>query len=86
MPSGHAISSFAFAIPLFYLTREFIANAWRTYPLVLALLIAFSRMYLGVNYPTDVLVGAFLGTFIALALSLGYEFLGKNRTKKAAVP
>jgi undecaprenyl-diphosphatase len=85
MPSGHAISSFAFAIPLFYLTREFIANAWRTYPLVLASLIAFSRMYLGVHYPTDVLAGALMGTFIALALSGAYELFRKDRTDTTAV-
>jgi undecaprenyl-diphosphatase len=85
MPSGHAISSFAFAIPLVYLTRDFIAGAWRSYPLVLALLIAFSRMYLGVHYPTDVLVGALLGMFIALALSWAYELLRKNGTDMTAV-
>jgi undecaprenyl-diphosphatase len=85
MPSGHAISSFAFAIPLFYLTREYIAGAWRSYPLVLASLIAFSRMYLGVHYPTDVLVGALLGTFISLALSWAYELLRKNRTDTTAM-
>jgi undecaprenyl-diphosphatase len=73
MPSGHAISSFAFTIPLAYLTRRYIAGAWRMYPLLLASLIAFSRLYLGVHYPTDVLAGIVLGTVIGLGLSFLYQ-------------
>ncbi len=73
MPSGHAIDSFAFALPLFYLTREYIALIWRLYPLVLAALIAFSRIYLGVHYPTDVLIGALLGGMIGMGLSILYQ-------------
>jgi undecaprenyl-diphosphatase len=75
MPSGHAITSFAFATPLIFLTRAYIALIWRTYPVILASLIAFSRLYLGVHYPTDVLVGAFLGVFIGLALTILYQVI-----------
>ncbi len=70
LPSGHAISSFAFALPLFFLTRNYLTMPWRFYPLVLASLIAFSRMYLGVHYPTDVLAGAVLGAGIGILLSI----------------
>lgn len=73
LPSGHAISSFAFATPLSYLTQKFISRTARFYPLVLASLIAYSRVYLGVHYPSDVLAGALLGAAIALLLSRAYE-------------
>jgi undecaprenyl-diphosphatase len=82
LPSGHACSSFSVAAPLFYLTRGYIALIWRLYPLLLASLIAFSRVYLGVHYPTDVLAGAFLGAFIGLALSILYQVIATDDDAK----
>lgn len=70
LPSGHAISSFAFAVPLFLLSRDYMTMPWRIYPVVLASLIAFSRMYLGVHYPTDVLAGTVVGAGIGILLAV----------------
>lgn len=75
MPSGHAIASFAFAVPLFYLPRAYVALIGRYYPLMLAAFISFSRIYLGVHYPTDVLVGVILGVAIGAILSVLYELI-----------
>lgn len=62
-PSGHSGSSFASATALFLCNKK-----WGAAALVLAALIAFSRMYLFVHYPTDVLCGALLGVATAFAV------------------
>ena len=59
-PSGHTLASFEGATSIFLRNKKFGIPA-----LVLAVIIAFSRMYLYVHYPTDVLAGAVLGIAIS---------------------
>lgn len=62
-PSGHTMVSFEGAVSIFLYRRK-----WGWWALALAVLIACSRLYLFVHFPTDVLAGAVLGTAIALAV------------------
>ena len=55
-PSGHTGASFTAASALY-----FSRNRLWVPSLMLAVLIAFSRLYLYVHYPTDILAGALLG-------------------------
>ncbi len=59
-PSGHTTASFEGATAIFLYNKK-----WGIAALVLAALIAFSRMYLYVHYPTDILVGVILGVLFA---------------------
>ena len=59
-PSGHTIASFESATVLLIKRKD-----WGILALLLAILIAFSRLYLYVHYPTDVLTSILLGTGIA---------------------
>lgn len=59
-PSGHTSSSFAAAGVLFAVHSRLALMA-----VVFAALIAFSRIYLNVHYPTDVFIGVLLGLFCA---------------------
>lgn len=56
-PSGHTLVSFEGAVCIWRFERK-----WGWAALGLALLIAFSRMYLFVHFPTDILGGMVLGT------------------------
>lgn len=62
-PSGHTCSSFAVAATmLFTMQKRFAVPA-----VILAFVIAFSRLYLYVHYPSDVIVGAAVGILSAVS-------------------
>ena len=63
--SGHAANSFGLAL----ITLLFVRHKYYTYLLIAwAILVSYSRMYLGVHYPSDILVGAVVGAVVAFGL------------------
>ena len=64
-PSGHAITAFAAASAIAVLCPRL-----RWPALVLAALVAFSRVYLGVHFWLDIVAGAALGSVIGVAIAL----------------
>ena len=69
-PSGHSMVGIAFYGMIIYITYKLVKKVWlrRIFTISLAVLIAligFSRIYLGVHYPSDVIAG----------FAFGYMFL-----------
>lgn len=61
LPSSHATNMFAAALLLTYYYRR-----WWPLFYTIAFLVAYSRVYLGVHYPTDCLMGAIVGSLCGL--------------------
>lgn len=79
-PSGHSASSFAAAVVLLKCRKAFGIPA-----LILAFFIAFSRLFLFVHYPTDVLAGAALGILMGLLTCwIGQKLFFHKKGKAAA--
>ena len=78
-PSGHAATSFAGAT---LIARSVPRLAVPLY--VLAAAIAFSRIYVGVHYPLDIVGGALLGVAVATALRLLVRARRRSRPEPRA--
>lgn len=61
-PSGHSGASFASAVAIF----PHVPKKWGVALIVLATLIAFSRLYIGIHYPTDVIAGIIIGIVLGI--------------------
>jgi membrane-associated phospholipid phosphatase len=65
-PSDHAVIAGALATGIVLFARR-----WGIVAALVALALAFARIYVGVHYPDDVVVGLALGVVVALVLVLG---------------
>ena len=79
-PSGHTASAFAAAFALWLQNRKLGVPA-----LVLAAFIAFTRLYLYVHFPTDVLGGLVLGIALGFFASWLVDSLANKSKKKQIV-
>ena len=86
-PSGHTACSFAVG---FFLFRK-LPKKYGIPALLLAVLISFSRLYVGVHYPSDVIAGMISGiciSYLAEPVTSGietiYRQIGKKKTEKRA--
>lgn len=94
-PSGHAMSSIAFFGFLIYLVWRLISIDWIRWLLsfvlgLLILLIGFSRVYLGVHYPSDVLAGyaaggSCLAVFISIFTYVRYRYARQGKEPQVTV-
>lgn len=62
-PSGHTFSSFISATLIYEYNKK-----WGLYAIATALVIAFSRLYLFVHFPSDVATGILLGVFFGIII------------------
>ena len=78
-PSGHTSTSFACAYVISRLAPRLTIPVF-----VLAALIGFSRVYVGVHYPLDVVAGAIFGLIVARALLMLLAALQRSRRLRRA--
>ncbi|RMF92298.1 MAG: phosphatase PAP2 family protein [Candidatus Schekmanbacteria bacterium] len=79
-PSGHSTIAFTWAV---FMALKYPKG--RVYFLSAAFLVALSRVYMGVHYPSDVLAGAILGSFIALFCNYILEKIKESAVKRWSI-
>ncbi|OOM77152.1 undecaprenyl-diphosphatase BcrC [Clostridium puniceum] len=75
-PSGHTMCSFAASVVIFYMNKRI-----GIFALILSSFIGFSRLYLYVHYPSDVLGGMIIGIIIGISTIIIFKKIKKQRGK-----
>lgn len=73
-PSGHAVGAAACAVAVGYSLRRW----WKLTLWVIALLVGFSRLYVGVHWPSDVLAGWVIGALTSVVVFTSWNFLRRH--------
>lgn len=79
-PSGHSGASFAAAVVFLCKGPKKLGIP----SIIMAFLIAFSRLYVGVHYPTDVIFGIISGTCCAIISMMIWKIVSERLPEKAA--
>jgi undecaprenyl-diphosphatase len=80
-PSGHSASAFAAATVIAWASRRLAVPAY-----VLAALVAWSRVYVGVHWPLDVIGGAILGVLVGTLVVRALPRLSEVRRRSLRAP
>lgn len=78
--SGHAINSFAVATFVSNILKPYYKNIFY-FMFTWCVLITYSRVYIGVHYPADILVGALFGLFAGYMFYKLHSYLRKRFSK-----
>ncbi|MDD3221265.1 MAG: phosphatase PAP2 family protein [Clostridia bacterium] len=84
-PSGHSCSSFAAACALCWSADNKNLRRLGSVSVVLAAAIAWSRLYVAVHFPSDVIAGILLGMLSAWIVCTIYKKIRKNNYHKKMV-
>lgn len=78
-PSSHAVNHFAVA---FILSKVY--SKFKIYFFSFAILVSFSRIYVGVHYFFDVIIGSIVGMLIAITIFNSYSWINNKYLKISA--
>jgi undecaprenyl-diphosphatase len=81
--SGHAATSFALATFIWLRTKSNLPQIWLLF--AWSALFSYTRIYLGVHYPGDIIVGASIGILMAHIFNRLYRRILEPRARKTTL-
>ncbi|MCX2745779.1 phosphatase PAP2 family protein [Mangrovivirga sp. M17] len=78
--SSHASTTFGLASSWYFFMRD--RFPWMKYFFIWSMIVAYSRIALGVHFPTDIIFGALTGYLVGMLIFYLFDFLNKKFSKQ----